>query len=66
MKIFYNLLKIWKEYAWIILFPLKNEDTFDGCNMAEYIKIIDLCSFQFPSFLSMTSVSCIAEQSTMD
>lgn len=28
------------------VFPNKNKDIFDGCNMAEYIKIINLCSFQ--------------------
>lgn len=27
------------------VFPIKKKDIFDRCNMAEYIKIINLCSF---------------------
>lgn len=30
--------------------PIKNEDIFDGCNMAEYIPIINLCSSQLVLF----------------
>lgn len=28
------------------MFPIENKDIFDRCNMAEYIKIINLCSCQ--------------------